>query len=65
MMNGKVNPGSGCFIGKNHFGYKDVTENVLTMNNPMGAEGDPAKMAERYQKALPGASIDAEGAEGE
>ena len=65
MMNGKVNPGSGCFIGKNHFGYRDVTENVLTMNNPMGAEGDPSQMAEKYQKALPSASIDAEGAESE
>ena len=65
MMNGKVNPGSGCFIGKNHFGYRDVTENVLTMNNPMGAEGDPSQMAQKYQKALPGAAIDAEGAESE
>jgi hypothetical protein len=65
MMNGKVNPGSGCFIGKNHFGYRDVTENVLTMNNPMGAEGDPSQMAQKYQKALPDASIDAEGAEEE
>ncbi|MDX9776195.1 MAG: terminase small subunit [Petrimonas sp.] len=65
MMNGKVNPGSGCFIGKNHFGYRDVTENVLTMNNPMGAESDPTQMAQKYQKALPGAAIDAEGAEEE
>lgn len=65
MMNGKVNPGSGCFIGKNHFGYRDVTENVLTMNNPMGAESDPTQMAQKYQNALPGASIDAEGAEEE
>ena len=58
MMNGKVNPGSGCFIGKNHFGYRDVTENVLTMNNPMGAESDPTQMAQKYQSALPGATID-------
>jgi hypothetical protein len=65
MMNGKVNPGSGCFIGKNHFGYKDVTENVLTLNNPLGAESDPEQMAQKYQKALPGAAIEAEGAEEE
>lgn len=60
MMNGKVNPGSGCFIGKNHFGYKDVTENVLTMNNPMGSDSDPATMAQKYQSALPETIIECE-----
>jgi hypothetical protein len=60
MMNGKVNPGSGCFIGKNHFGYKDVTENVLTLNNPLGSDADPATIAQKY-KQLPDVTIDAEG----
>ncbi len=32
MLNGKINPASGIFIGKNHYGYKDVVENVVTPN---------------------------------
>lgn len=35
MMNGKVNPGSGIFIGKNLFQYKDVQDVVVTPNNPL------------------------------
>ena len=34
MQNGKVNPGSGIFLGKNMFGYKDVADVVVTPNNP-------------------------------
>lgn len=30
MMNGKVNPGSGIFIGKNLFQYKDVQDIVVS-----------------------------------
>lgn len=29
MLNGKVNPAAGIFLGKNQFGYKDVTEQVI------------------------------------
>lgn len=29
MQNGKVNPGSGIFLGKNVFGYRDVQDIVL------------------------------------
>lgn len=35
MQNGKVNPGSGIFLGKNMFGYKDVADVVVTPNNPL------------------------------
>ena len=52
MMNGKVNPGSGIFIGKNHFGYKDVQDVVITPNNPLGEETDPNAIASKY-KELP------------
>jgi len=34
MMNGKVNPGSGIFLGKNMFQYKDVADVVITPNTP-------------------------------
>lgn len=36
MQNGKINPVSGIFLGKNNFGYQDKTEYVLTPNsNPV------------------------------
>lgn len=40
MQNGKVNPGSGIFLGKNMFGYKDVADVVVTPNNPYKATSD-------------------------
>lgn len=30
MLNGQVNPASGIFLGKNNFGYKDVTDIQVT-----------------------------------
>ena len=38
MQNGKANPASLIFLGKNMFGYKDVQDVVVTPNTPMGAE---------------------------
>lgn len=35
MLNGKVNPASGIFIGKNHLQYTDTQNVVLTPNNPL------------------------------
>jgi hypothetical protein len=32
MMNGKINPVSGIFLGKNNFGYQDKQEYVVTPN---------------------------------
>ena len=32
MHNGKINPVSGIFLGKNNFGYQDKTEYVVTPN---------------------------------
>lgn len=44
MQNGKINPGSGIFLGKNMFGYKDVADVVVTPNNPMqGLDADTAR----------------------
>lgn len=58
MLNGKVNPVSGIFLGKITFGYKDVQDYVITPNNPLGADGSPEQMAQKYQKALPGAETE-------
>ena len=52
MQNGKINPVSGIFLAKNHFGYKDQTEYVLTPNNPLGDNVDRTTISEKY-KELP------------
>ena len=65
MLNYKIHPTAGIFLAKNNFGYKDEQTYNLVPNNPLGSDSDPATMAQKYQKALPGASIEAEGAEEE
>ena len=40
MQNGRINPASGIFLGKNMFGYKDVADVVVTPNNPYQGESD-------------------------
>ena len=60
MQNGLVNPVSGIFLGKVMFGYKDVQDYVITPNNPLGSDSDPATMAQKYQNALPETTIETE-----
>lgn len=47
MLNGKINPVSGIFLGKNHYGYQDKTEYVLTPNSQK-EEYDAESIRERY-----------------
>lgn len=47
MMNGKVNPASGIFLGKNMFGYKDTQDVVVTPNNPLGDYQAQKELEER------------------
>lgn len=47
MLNGKINPVSGIFLGKNHFGYQDKTEYVLTPN-AQKEEFDAESIRKRY-----------------
>lgn len=49
MLNGKVNPASAIFIGKNHFGYKDVQDVVVTPNNPLGDAPTEDQIRERIE----------------
>jgi hypothetical protein len=58
MQNGLVNPVSGIFLGKVMFGYKDVQDYVITPNQPLGQDGDPATMAQKYRQALPPADAE-------
>ena len=47
MQNGKVNPGSGIFLGKNLFGYRDVIDIAPTTAPPLGDSPDQKQLEER------------------
>lgn len=47
MMNGKINPVSGIFLGKNNYGYADKQEYVLTPNQQHEII-DPATIESKY-----------------
>ena len=53
MQNGKINPVSGIFLGKNNYGYQDKQDIVITPNAPE-ADFNAKDIADRY--ALPDAS---------
>lgn len=48
MQNGKINPVSGIFLGKNNFGYKDQQEYVLTPNGQGLSGADAETIAAKY-----------------
>ena len=48
FQNGKLNPVTGIFLGKNNFGYVDKQEHVLTPNTQTDSDYDPTSIRERY-----------------
>ena len=48
MMNGKINPVAGIFLGKNMFGYQDKQEYVLTPNQNQVEAVDAATIEAKY-----------------
>ena len=48
MQNGKINPVSGIFLGKNNFGYQDKQEYVLTPNQTTVQEVDLKMLEDKY-----------------
>lgn len=52
-QNGKTNPASWIFIGKNAFGMKDVQDVVVTPNSPLGETQEPATLADRIASSVP------------
>lgn len=48
MINGKINPVSGIFLGKNNFGYQDKTEYVVTPNVQQDNDYDADDIRKRY-----------------
>lgn len=50
-QNGKVNPVTAIFLMKNHFGYADKQEVVLTPNNQLGEVTPPEELQQKYLEA--------------
>ena len=48
MQNGKINPVSGIFLGKNNFGYQDKQEYVLTPNSHSDSDYSAEDIRKRY-----------------
>lgn len=48
MLNGKINPVSGIFLGKNQFAYADKQEVVLTPNQQQVTDEDIATIEAKY-----------------
>ncbi len=48
MQNGKINPVSGIFLGKNNFGYQDKQEMVLTPNSHNDSDYNVDDIKARY-----------------
>jgi hypothetical protein len=48
MLNGKINPVSGIFLGKNQWDYADKQEYVLTPNTGGIEEKDVAALEAKY-----------------
>lgn len=52
MQNGKVNPASGIFLGKNMFGYKDTQDVVVTPQTPLGDYQSPEELQKRINASV-------------
>ena len=48
MVEGQIHPIAGIFLGKNHFGYADKQDIIVTPNNPLGEARDPEEVRQRY-----------------
>jgi hypothetical protein len=48
MQNGKINPVSGIFLGKNNFGYQDKTEHVITPTINSDSDYSTEDIKKRY-----------------
>ena len=53
MHNGKINPVSGIFLGKNNFGYQDKTEYVVTPNVNNDSDYNAEDIRARYLSDSP------------
>ena len=52
MLNYKIHPTAGIFSAKQLW-YKDEQTYNLVPNQPLGSDGDPSTLAQKYQETLP------------
>lgn len=52
ILNGKVNPVSAIFLGKNNFDYADKQEITLTPGSPLGEVSDQKQLEERISGSV-------------
>jgi len=52
MQNRKIDTVAGIFLGKNHFGYKDQQEVVLTPNAPLGSDVASEEIEKKYLESV-------------
>ena len=57
-QNGKINPVAAIFLMKNHFGYADKQEVVLTPNQQLGDQVPAEDLEKKYLEDVVGASGD-------
>ncbi len=53
MQAGKINPASGCFLGKNNFGYHDDTKVIIEASNMEEAQQSPEEIAAQLDDNIP------------
>lgn len=53
MTTGKINPASGCFIGKNNFGYVDEMKLEVTPNTGLTQEHTAAEIEQKVLEDIP------------
>ena len=53
MQSGKINPASGCFLGKNNFGYHDDTKVIIEASNVEEAQQTPEEIAAQLDDNIP------------
>jgi hypothetical protein len=58
MQNGKINPVSGIFLGKNNFGYQDKQEMVITPNTNNEPDYDVDSIKKRLSGNSPTLLVD-------
>lgn len=58
MQNGKINPASGIFLMKNHFGYRDEQKVTVEAQSPLGDTQSPEQLEKRYLESVPTVNAD-------
>lgn len=53
MTTGKINPASGCFIGKNNFGYQDEIKIVAAPEKSLEADRTPEEISRQLEQDIP------------